>query len=224
MCKKVFKILTVVLAIFDVGVGWYKFYELYHESGHLAEEIDSANSVLQNDCHDPQLYWKIYIVFQAIGTILAVFEIYYLIREVKKDKRMFEECYSQAWSLTVCIYICAIFPSTILDILYLDKCVCADGFSFSAWHYKVKDFLKGLLDGASVICLQIILHVTEAYRILRKLRNIGRLCRSCVKYAPEADAISKKNQCAFYSGITLAICYAALFVIEITFIFCVKHK
>ena len=225
-CKNFFKILTVVLALLDVGVGWYKFYELYHESGHLAEEIDSANSVLQNDCHNPQLYWKIYVVFQAIGTILAGFEIYYLIREVKKDKRMFEECFGRAWCLIVAIYLFAVFPSTIVDILYLDKCVCADGFSFSEWRAEVRDFFKGFLDGVSVILLQIILHLTEGYVMVRKLGRFIGTCLYCVKYAPKIEAaeLPWKKRWAFRVGIILAICYAALFVTEILFIFCVKHK
>ena len=226
-CRNCFKILTIILAFVDIGLGWFKFYQLYDETAHLEEKLQEANSVLKDDCRDPQLYWKIYVAFEALGTILAVFQIYYLIRELKRDKRMFEKCFSRAWFLVVAIYIFAVFPSSILDIIYRDRCICYEGFSFSVWQSNVRDFFKGFLGGASVICLQIILHLTDLYLRFRKIGRFIGTYVFCMKYAPDEDegtpCCTQTHVCFVVSAI-LAICYTVVFVTEIVFIFCVTYN
>ena len=225
-CKTFLKVLTIIITAVDVGLGWYIFYEIYHETIHIEENLQEANSVQRNECSDPQLYWKLYVAFEALGTILAVFEIYYLIKELIKDRRMFEECFSRAWFLVVAIYIFAIFPSSIVDIIYRDRCICYEGFSFSAWHSDVRDFFKGFLGGASVICLQVILHLADLCASFRRFGRFIQIYIFCVDNVPDKEedggCCTNTHKCFIISGV-LAICYTALFITEIVFIFCVTY-
>ena len=220
--KNCFKILTIIIALADIVVGWFKFYQIYHETGHLEQDLVDANPILQNECSNPQLFWKVYVSFNSLGTILTCFEIYYLIKEIKTDKRMFNKCFSRAFFLVVAIYFLKVFPISILNIVYRDKCVCFEGFSISVWQTEVRDFFKSFLGGVSVICLQIILHLAEIYI---RLRRIGRFIKTfvfCVEFLPDEEIDGRTLPC-FIISIVLVTCYTALFLTEIVFIFCVKY-
>ena len=224
-CKTFFKILTIFLALVDIGIGWWKFYEIYHEAWHLEHESHSVSDATRSECQNPRVYWIVYIPFESMGTILAVFEIYYLVKEVKKDKSMFNECFSRAWFVVVAIYIFSIFPSSILDIVFRDKCVCNGGFSVNVWQSEVRDFSKGLIGGLSVIFLQILLHLAEAYYRIRRVWRFFATCLFCMKFAPDEEM--DKPCCqgtlpCFVISLVLAICYTAVFVAEIVYIFCVE--
>ena len=225
--KNIFKILTIVFVLLDLAVGWFKFYRIYHEAGHLEDELNAGNSDLQQDCRNPHTYWKVYVTFETIATILACFEIYYLVKEIKQDKRMFDKCFSRAWFLVVAIYIFAIFPLSILNIVFRDRCVCFEGFSLNVWQDEVRDFFKSLLGGASVICMQILLHLTEVYFRLRRIVKFFKTFIFCMKFAPDEETDQPCCQGTlpcFVISIILAICYTALFITEIVFIFCVKYN
>ena len=225
-CKNCFKIFTLILCFVDIGVGWFKFYQLYDETQQLEQTLQGVDPALRNDCPDPQLYWKLYVTFEAIGTILCVFEIYYLIMEIYKDKRMFDKCFSRAWFLVVAIYVFEIFPSGIVDIIYRDRCICHEGFSFSAWEADVRDFFRGFLGGASVICLSIILHLTDIYVRLRRLLTFVKTYVFCMKFVPNEDeewTCCERTHICFAISTILALCYTALFVTQIVFIFCEKY-
>lgn len=213
-CKTFFKILAVFLAIVDIGVGWFTFYQWF-------EEIPGLTYV--PECRDPSLYWKIYVPFEAIGTILGFFEIYYLIKEINKDKSLFDQCFSRAWFLVVAIYIFAAFPSSILAIIYRDRCVCSDGFSVTVWESELSDFVKGFTGGASVICLQILIHFAEVYRRLRRFWELITGYVFCMKTAPDCENDCEKPVICFIISIILAVGYTALYVTEIIFIFCVRY-
>ena len=225
-CKTFFKVLTIILAIMDIGVGWFKFHELYFETVEIERELDHASEVLQSECSNPQLYWKIYAPFESIGTILGVIEIYYLVREIIEDKHIFNKCFNRTFFLVVFIYVFAVFPSTILDIVFRDRCICHEGFSWNIWQAEVRDFFKGFLGGVSVIFLQILLHLTEIfYRARRVWRFIGSFI-FCVKYKEKDEEGEEEHKIlpCFVISIILVICYAALFTAEIVFIFCNKHE
>ena len=227
--RNCFKVLTIVFVVLDIAVGWFKFYRMYHEAGHLEDELNAGNSDLQKDCSNPHGYWKAFVTFESIATILAFGEIYYLIREIKYDKRMFDKCFSHAWFLVVAIYIFAIFPLSILNIAFRDRCVCFEGFSLNVWQDEVRDFFKTLLGGISVISMQILLHLSEVYFRMRRILKCFKTIMFCMKFAPDNDEDMNHPCCegtlpCFVISIVLAICYTALFITEIVFIFCVKYN
>ena len=217
-CKQFFKILTIILALVDIGIGWYWFYDIYHEVQHLEHD-----NVVDSDCTNPKMYWIIYIPFESIGTILACIEIYYLIKELKRDKSLFNECFSRAWFLVVAIYIFALFPTSILDIIFRNKCICGTGFSLTeVWRDEVRDFMRGFVGGVSVLFLSILVHVAEVYYRLRRLCKLIGSCLFCMKFAPEDEG--KKPLPCFIISFLLFFGYLAVFVAEIVYIFCVRRQ
>ena len=229
-CKTCFKVFVIILCFLDIGVGWFKFYQIYEETNHLVEELKTTtNSELKQDCPNPQLYWKIYVGFEALGTILCVIEIYFLILEIKEDKSLFNACFSRAWFLIVAIYLFAVFPSSIVDIIYRDNCICYEGFSFHEWSSDVRDFFRGFLGGASVICLQILFHLTDLYTKFRRFCDVCCLCKDA-KEEDDAEPKPKSKHCCtkgrlcFSISFVLLFIFIALFITEIVFIFCIKYN
>lgn len=217
-CKNFFKILTIFLALVDIAVGWWKFYELYHEAWHLEHDSDMVTA----ECQNPRVYWIAYIPFESIGTILAFAEIYYLIKELRKDKSLLDECFHRAWFVVLFIYFFAIFPSSILDIIFRDRCICNGDFSLNVWQSETRDLVKGVTGGLSVIFLQIILHLAEIFYICRRVWRLFGSCFSCIKIAPDAKVKKPMRPC-FFISLLLAVCYAAVFITEIVYIFCVQQ-
>ena len=224
-CNKIFfEILTIGFAILDIVVGWYKFSEFYRETLILEHELYNASIVQQHDCQNPELYWKIYLPFEVIATILGFFEIYYLIMEIRTNQEMFEKCFNEAFFLVVAIYIFAVFPSSILDIVFRDKCVCHEGFSFQLWQTEVSAFFKGFLGGVSVMFLQIILHTADIFYECRRLWEFLEtylFCCNFTTYEEVHDPSCQGVHSCFVISTVLAICYTLLFIIETIFIFCV---
>ena len=126
-------------------MGWYKFYELYRDTVKLDIEFDQASPSLQAECGNPQLYWKVYVRFGGLGTIFTFMEIYYLIREIKEDKCLFNQCFNRTFYLVIAIYILSVFPAAILDIIFMDKCVCHEGFSLNVVWQELRDISKVFL-------------------------------------------------------------------------------
>lgn len=218
-CKQFFKIFTIFLAVADIGIGWYKFYDIYHEVWHLEQDSD----VVQSNCRNPKSYWIAYAPFESIGTILAIIEIYFLIKEIRRDKSLFNECFSRAWFLVVAIYIFAVFPSSILDIVFRDRCICSGGFSLNeVWKSEVRDFFRSFVGGASVIFLSILVHLAELYYRIRRLWRFVGNCLFCIQFAPDEDEGRKPLPC-FIISFLLALGYTALFVTEVVYIFCVPQ-
>ena len=220
-CKQFFKILTIILALVDIGIGWYWFYDIYHEVWHL--EHDDPDDIT-SDCPNPKIYWIIYIPFESIGTILACIEIYYLIKELKKDKSLFNECFSRAWFLVVAIYIFALFPTSILDIIFRSKCICGSGFSVEElWRDEVRDFMRGFVGGVSVLFLTILVHIAEFYSRIRRLCKLIKSCLFCMRLVPDDDEVKKPLPCFIISAL-LFFGYLAVFVTEIVYIFCKRRE
>ena len=217
MLQIFFKILTIFLAFVDIGVGWWKFSQIYREASHLVSEWTTLNATIKSECEDPQLYWKLGLGFELAGTILAVLEIYYLIKELRKDKSISDECFTKAFIVVVAIYFCGIFPSSILDIVFRAKCICNGKFSIHAWQWS-SEFFKGLTGGFSVLFLQIILHLAD---ILRRLGRCLGTCSTCMELS--ADEENERVKPCFVISILLAIIYAAIFVTEIVYMFCERY-
>ena len=227
-CKTFFKVLTIILALMDIAVGWYKFYELYRDTVKLDNEFDQASAGLQADCGNPQLYWKVYVPFEVLGTIFTFMEIYYIIREIKEDKCLFNQCFSRTFYLIVAIYIFSIFPATILDIIFMDKCVCHEGFSLNVVTQELRDFFKGFLSGASVVLFQVLVHMTEIFYRVRRTWRFVKSGIFCCKRTPDEDNMKKheapwKVQLCFVISLILFMCYLALFTADMVFIFCNKY-
>ena len=154
---------------------------------------------------------------------MGFISVYFLLREIRKDRSLFNECFSKAWSLVVAIYVFSVFPSSILNIIYRDRCVCSDGFSLNAWRDEARDLFKSFT-GASVIFLQILLHFAEIYYRFRRLwRFIGTYV-FCMKVIPDKDETGRNPLICFVISVFLAVGYTALFMTEIMFIFCVQFK
>lgn len=220
-CKSCFKILTIVFAFIDIGVGWWKFSQIYLEASHLEKEWATLNATIKSECEDPQLYWKLCLGFELAAMVLACLEIYYLIKELRKDKSIFTECFTKAFFVVVAIYIFGVFPSSILDIVFRARCICNGQFSIHAWQWS-SEFFKGLTGGISVIFLQIILHLAE---VLYRLRRLGRClgtCLLCKKFSPDGE--NERMKPCFVISLLLAIIYATIFVTEIVFMFCEKYN
>ena len=225
-CKTFFESLTIVLAFLDIVVGWYKFGEFYRQTLFLDRnaQVGNVSDVFLDECGNPQLYWKIYLPFEMTATILGVFEIYYLFMEIKTNQEMFDKCFNETFYLVVAIYIFAVFPSSILDIAFRDRCVCHEGFSLEIWQHEVSAFFKGFLGGVSVIFLQIVLHIADIFYETRRLWEFLETYLFCFNFTTYEEV--HKPSCrgvhsCFVISTILAICYTVLFIIEIVYIFCV---
>ena len=223
-CKNFFKILTLIIVCFDISLGWYKFYHLYHETDLIISDLDKSNvnTALKEECDDPNFYLHLYFIFELTGSVLASIEIYYLILEVRTDRLISDHYFKSAWFLTASIYTLAVFPSLILDIVFRERCVCHEGVSFKAWQDESRDLLKGVLDGVSVIFLQILLHLTEAsYRLRRTRKFLGAMIFGIdYEYEHKPESSSAKTRWGLAIGIVFVLCYIVLFITEVTFIFC----
>ncbi|KAH3830521.1 hypothetical protein DPMN_103765 [Dreissena polymorpha] len=142
---------------------------------------------------------------------------------------MHDECFGRVFFLVLLIYILYVFPSGVLEIVYQTSCVCSGRFSLRAWTMDTRDVAKGVLGGASVICLQIVLHFTEIYSKLRKVCHVLGTFVSCCQYLPdditggkihEDCTCSKDLMKCFVISCMLAFGYIVLTVFEIGFIFC----
>lgn len=212
--------MTIIFAVIDIGVGWWKFSQIVVEASHLEIEWATLNATIRSECEDPTLYWKLCLGFEIVGMILAFIEIYYLYKELRKDKSIFTECFTKAFFVVVAIYVFGIFPSSILDIVFRARCICNGKFSIHAWQWS-SEFFKGLTGGLSVIFLQIILHLAE---VLYRLRRLGRClgtCLLCIEFSPDEE--NERMKPCFVISLILAFIYAAIFVAEIVYMFCERY-
>lgn len=219
-CKNCFKILTICFAFLDIGVGWWKFTQIYLEASHLESDWDTLSAHRKCKCENPRLFWILCLSFEIAGTGLAALEIYYLYKELRKDKSIFNECFSKAFCVVVAIYVLGVFPSSIIDIVFRARCICNGKFSIHAWQWS-SEFFKGLTGGLSVIFLQIILHLADVFYRLRRLWRCLGTCLLCKEFAPDGE--NERMKPCFVISILLAIIYAVIFVAEIVYMFCERY-
>ena len=197
-------------------------------------------------CLKPEVYWTFILVFESLGTIFALLEIYYIWREMQKDKQLQQEGFRRAFVLVVLLYVFSVFPTTILEILYRDDCVCNGMYmeedlkhwKRDAQHAKrdarrnVRELSKSLLDGVSVILLQALVFVPEVYALLRRTCDVCNSIVDCCKMAvPDVsddddnnngdDGNDKGRGICFLTGLVLSMTFVGLFIAEILYIFCI---
>ncbi|XP_052785153.1 uncharacterized protein LOC128220695 [Mya arenaria] len=239
--KIILKIVTIVLIILDIAVGWFKFYQTFYEI--------TTKDVF---CERSDLYWQLFAVFEGSGTILAVAEIYYIVREIKKDRCCHDECFGRTFILIVLIYLLSVIPGSILEIIFRELCVCSGSFSVEGWRRNTRDVAKGFLSGISVILMQVILHLTEIYYRGRRLWTLCTTMAMCCRFAPkdndgeggkntnvknasecscddstsadddddDDDGCCKGVMMCFVISLILVFVFIALYVVEILYIFC----
>lgn len=299
--KHVFEVITIVVIIVDIFVGWLNVHQMYGEikehqgwnggsfdsstsssvgvvddtktngngngnsngnSGNNGNSGKSNSNAGGNDnnngkgnvqiedpetCLQPDVYWTFIFVFEAIGTLFALIEIYYICKEMRKDKQLQKEGFRRAFVLVALIYVLSVFPATILEILYRKDCVCAGMYVMEdqkhwrreAQHARrdlrrnIRDLSKGLLGGISVILLQCLLFVPEVYAMFRKLCDVCGSISTCCKMADtEEDGDSNNNNSGnddgnkgrtlfFLVSLGLSMTFVGLFTAEIIYVFCI---
>ena len=221
--KLVCKWAALVLVLIDIVVTWVNVYEMYLEisgddgdakgQGQGQGNSDKTNNGNGNNnngknddndnngnsgkgdflCDNPKMFWHLVIVFEGIGTFLALGELYHIAREIKEDGRMKKETYMTVFILIMCIYMFSALPAGVVEIFYKDQCVCSGGISIKEtqkrWRKDAKQLVKGLSKGAGVMLLQFLLQCSEIYAYFRNgCAMFESMCNCC--HLPGDDKMS----------------------------------
>lgn len=263
-CKRAFEVITIVLTLLDIIVGWLSVHEMYgeiqeHEGGLVqtkGQGKGNAKGLLKKEekepgtCEQPDVYWTFIFVFEGVGTILDLLQIYFICCEMRQDKRLRYEGFRRAFVVMVLIYVLSVFPSTFLEILYRKECACEGMYIFDdSKHYmrdaqhlrrdirrNVRDLTKGLLGGVCVIFLQCLMFIPEIYEVSRKFCDVCSSLSTCCELSrvddvnngndvsggeENATGSDKNKPLCFLTSVVLSMTFVGLFISEIFYIFCI---